>query len=148
MGKNRVFFPQQALDSWLEQGRIALVDDEMTLKPDGQRYRLTSAIRIMEEVAEGTDPHGLVGKVKTIEQIAELGGDHQADSLVLGDNAYQVIEGFLGDANEEQERAAVASSVERGIGNSLASAARAATGEKTSSDDANPLMRFLLGKPS
>ena len=143
MGKNRVFFPQQALDSWLEQGRIMLVDDEMTLKPDGQRYRLTSAIRVMAEVAEGTDPHGLVGKVKTIEQIAELGGDHQADSLVLGDNAYQVIEGFLGDANDDSSHAGAT-----GIGTSLASAARAATGEKTSSDDANPLMRFLLGKPS
>ena len=143
MGKNRVFFPQQALDSWLEQGRIALVDDEMTLKPDGQRYRLISAIRVLAEVAEGNDPHGLVGKVKTIEQIAALGGDHQADSLVLGDNAYQVIEGFLGDANEEADQAAAT-----GIGTSLASAARAAIGEKTSSDDANPLMRFLLGKPS
>lgn len=143
MGKNRVFFPQQALDSWLEQGRIALVDDEMTLKPDGQRYRLTSAIRVMAEVAEGTDPHGLVGKVKTLEQIAELGGDQQSDSLVLGDNAYQVIEGFLGDANEDNDQAAAT-----GIGTSLASAARAAIGEKTSSDDANPLMRFLLGKPS
>ena len=68
MGKNRVFFPQQALDAWLEQGRIGLVDDEMTLKPDGQRYRLSSAIRILAEVADGTDPHDLVGKVKTIEQ--------------------------------------------------------------------------------
>jgi hypothetical protein len=147
MGKNRVFFPQQALDSWLEQGRIALVDDEMTLKPDGQRYRLMSAIRVMAEVADGTDPHGLLGKVKTIEQIAELGGDHQADSLVLGDNAYQVIEGFLGDTNDAVDSVAE-SAVEAGIGNSLASAARAATGEKASSDDANPLMRFLLGKPS
>ena len=141
MGKNRVFFPQQALDSWLEQGRIALVDDEMTLKPDGQRYRLSSAIRILAEVAEGNDPHDLVGKVKTIEQISGMGGDHQADSLVLGDNAYQVIEGFLGDTNEDADQDAA-------IGNSLASAARAATGEKASSDDANPLMRFLLSKPS
>jgi hypothetical protein len=147
MGKNRVFFPQQALDAWLEQGRIALVDDEMTLKPDGQRYRLTSAIRVMAEVADGTDPHDLVGKVKTIERIAELGGDHQADSLVLGDNAYQVIEGFLGDTGDALEGDAP-SGVETGIGTSLASAARAATGEKASSDDANPLMRFLLGKPS
>jgi hypothetical protein len=142
MGMNRVFFPQQALHAWLEQGRIALVDDEMTLKPDGQRYRLTPAIRILEEVAEGTDPHGIVGKVKTIEQITSLGGDHQADSLVLGDNAYQVIEGFLGDTHEDEGR-----SLAPAFG-SLAGAARAATGEKASSDDANPLMRFLLGKPS
>jgi hypothetical protein len=143
MGKNRVFFPQQALDSWLEQGRIGLVDDEMTLKPDGQRYRLSSAIRILAEVADGTDPYDLVGKVKTLEQITSLGGDQASDSLVLGDNAYQVIEGFVGDVHE-------AASHEAGpaIGSSLASAARAAAGEKASSDDANPLIRFLLGKPS
>ena len=143
MGKNRVFFPQQALDEWLEQGRIALVDDEMTLKPDGQRYRLSSAIRILAEVAEGTDPHDLVGKVKTNEQIVSLGGDHQADSLVLGDNAYQVVDGFIGDVNDDDDRNAATA-----VGTSLASAARAAAGEKPSTDDANPLMRFLLGKPS
>lgn len=141
MNKNRVFFPQQALDSWLERGRIALVDDEMTLKPDGQRYRLSPAIRVLAEVADGNDPHDLVGKVKTIEQISGMGGDHQADSLVLGDNAYQVIEGFLGDTSEGADHDAAS-------GSSLASAARAATGEKPSTDDVNPLMRFLLGKPS
>jgi hypothetical protein len=141
MAKNRVFFPQQALDEWLEQGRIALVDDEMTLKPDGQRYRLTSAIRIMAEVTEGTDPNDLVGKVKTVEQVAGFGGEHSHDSLIVGDNAYQVVEGFIGEVGDEPARAVAA-------GTSLASAARAAAGEKTSSDDANPLMRFLLGKPS
>lgn len=140
MAKNRVFFPQQALDEWLEQGRIALVDDEMTLKPDGQRYRLTSAIRILAEVTEGTDPHDLVGKVKTVEQIASFGGEHVSDSMILGDNAYQVVEGFVGEPGDEPTRAVA--------GSSLANAARAAVGDKTSSDDANPLMRFLLGKPS
>ena len=106
----------------------------------------THARFAMAEVAEGTDPNGLVGKVKTLEQIAELGGDQHSDSLVLGDNAYQVVEGFVGDAHEEAGQSAAPSI--GSIGNSLASAARAATGEKTSSDDANPLMRFLLGKPS
>ena len=140
MAKNRVFFPQQALDTWLEQGRIQLVDDEMTLKPDGQRYRLSSAVRVMEEVAEGNDPHELVGKVKSIEQLEGLGGEHYADSVVLGDNAYSVIEGFLGEPIEEEQSTVT--------GTSLASAARHAAGDKrTSSDDANPLMRFLLEKP-
>lgn len=141
MAKNRVFFPQQALDEWLEQGRIALVDDEMTLKPDGQRYRLTSAIRILSELTESADPYDLVGKVKTVDQITTLGGEHSHDSLILGDNAYQVVEGFIGEPGDEPARAIAA-------GTSLASAARAAAGDKTSSDDANPLMRFLLGKPS
>jgi hypothetical protein len=144
MAKNRVFFPQQALDEWLEQGRIGLVDDEMTLKPDGQRYRLTSAIRILSELTDTPDPHDLVGKVKTVEQITSLGGEHQADSLILGDNAYQVVEGFIGEPGDETGRAGVSMRT----GSNLANAARAAVGEKTSSDDANPLMRFLLGKPS
>jgi hypothetical protein len=139
MTKNRVFFPQQALDTWLEQGRIQLVDDEMTLKPDGARYRLTSAVRVLEEVAEGTDPHDLVGKVKGIEQLQSLGGEHYADSVVLGDNAYSVQEGFLGEAIDDPAPAA---------GTSVASAApRAAGGKRKSTDDVNPLIRFLLEKP-
>src|SRR3972149_3661273 len=97
MPKSRVFFPQAALDSWLEQGRVALVDQEMTLLPAGERYRLTPAVRVMQEVAEGSDAHALVGKVKTLEQLASLGGEHCADSVILGDNAYAVIEGFLGE---------------------------------------------------
>ncbi len=47
---------------------------------------------------EGTgepDAAELVGRCKTLEQIEALGGEHYADSVVLNDNAYQVVEGFL-----------------------------------------------------
>lgn len=97
MAANRVFFPQQALDEWLEQGRVALVGDELTAGPEGRRFQLTSALRFVAEVAGNEDAHDLVGKVKTIEQVQALQGEHCADSVIVGDNAYQVVEGFLGD---------------------------------------------------
>jgi hypothetical protein len=97
MAANRVFFPQQALDAWLESGRAALVGDELTALPEARRFRLTSAVRFTAEVAEGRDPHDLVGKVKDLEQVAAIQGEHCAESVIIGDNAYDVIEGFLGE---------------------------------------------------
>ena len=94
MGANRVFFPQQTLDQWLEQGRIALVDDELHDRAAGRRFRLSSAVHFIAEVAGTEDAHGLVGKVKTLEQVQALGGEHYADSVILGDNAYQVDRGL------------------------------------------------------
>jgi hypothetical protein len=97
MSSNRVFFPQQALDQWLEQGRVSLVDDELTITPAGRRFRLSSALHFTAEVGGVPDELGLVGKVKSLEQLKALNGEHYADSVVLGDNAYQVVEGFLGE---------------------------------------------------
>ncbi len=97
MGANRVFFPQQTLDEWLEQGHIALVGDELTIGAAGRNLRLHGAVHFVAEVAGSEDGNALVGKVKTHEQVAELGGEHVADSVILGDNAYQVVEGFIGE---------------------------------------------------
>lgn len=99
MASNRLFLPQEAVDIWLADGKIAIEDDLLTLRRgDAQlQLRLSSALRFTEEVAEGSDPHGLVGKVKTLDAVGALEGEHYADSVVLGDNAYQVVEGFLAE---------------------------------------------------
>jgi hypothetical protein len=97
MSENRLFFPKEALDAWLEQGRVVLVGDELSTTPEGRHLRVESAVRFMAEVAAGSDPHGLVGKVKTMEQVQALGGDYVSDSVILGDCAYQVVEGFVGE---------------------------------------------------
>jgi hypothetical protein len=140
MGVNRVFFPQLALDEWLDEGKLQLEGDTLTLLPEGRRYRLTSALRFLAEVAEGTDPNDLVGKVKDQEQVAALEGEHCADSVVIGDNAYEVVEGFVAEALPAEAAAAAS-------GSNLSSATRRAAGEKsTSSDDLDPLARFLAGR--
>ena len=38
-----------------------------------------------------------MGKVKTKVQLDELEAEHYMDSVICGDVAYQVVEGFLGD---------------------------------------------------
>lgn len=74
-----------------------LVGDELTASPEGRRFQLESAVRFTSEVTTGEDPNGLVGKVKTVEQLAAIGAEHAQGSVILGDSAYEVIDGFLGE---------------------------------------------------
>lgn len=138
MGVNRVFLPQEMLDGWLSEERIDVDDDVMTLRPEGQRFRLKTALRFMEEQAGGGDDQRLVGKVKDLDQLGEIGGEHCADSVILGDNAYQVIEGFVGEPLFDEQPA--------GTGSSLASAAQAALGDddETPSAEIDLLARLFL----
>ena len=134
MAANRVFFPQEALDAWLAEERVSLEGDLLTLLERGQRFKLGGAVRFLAEVADGGDAPGLVGKVKTVEQIAELGAEHAAGSVVLGDNAYEIAEGFVGLLLENADA----------VGSDLEGATRAAVGERGRRDSMDALSRFLL----
>jgi hypothetical protein len=96
MGKNRVFFPQEALDRWLLDGRVEIAGSELTIPNERRRYRLVEAVRVMTEEAGHSDPDELVGKVKTMLYLTELGAELLGDSMVLGENAYRVVAGWLG----------------------------------------------------
>jgi hypothetical protein len=96
MGKNRVFFPQEALDRWLLEGRVEISGSELTIVSERRRYRLVEAVRVLSEEAGHSDPDELVGKVKTVLYLSELGAELLGDSMVLGENAYRVVAGWLG----------------------------------------------------
>lgn len=93
MSLARVFVPQEALESWVAEGRAQLMGETLVLEEVS--FQLASAVRFIAEVAGGGDAQELVGKVKTLTQVGELGGEHVTASVVLGDNAYEVIDGFL-----------------------------------------------------
>lgn len=94
--KNRVFFPQAALDEWVAEDRIDLRSDELTIKTEGRRYRIVEAVRVLREVSGTADGNELIGKVKSIAFLTELGAEVLQSSMILGDNAYDVIPGFVG----------------------------------------------------
>jgi hypothetical protein len=112
--KNRVFFPQEALDRWLANGEVELTQGLLTIKTERRRYRLVEAARVMTEVSGLTDPHEVMGKVKSVGFLSELGASLLGESMVIADNAYEVIPGWLGSpvgtlAEHRAERSASAS---------------------------------------
>jgi hypothetical protein len=141
MAKNRIFLPQEALDHWLAEGRADISADTLTVKADGSKYAIRSAVRFMSEMAGGGDVQKLVGKVKEIEQIQKIGGEHVSDSVILADDAYQVVEGFVCEPLTEASTA-IADLIG---GSSLESAAAAAAGETaTPAGEIDLLTRFFL----
>jgi hypothetical protein len=92
----RVFIPQEALEAWLSSGKVHMVGE--TLFIEGQPFALEGAVRFMTEVTGTEEAQNLLGRVKTTAQLDALGGEHVSASVVLGDNAYEVIDGFLASA--------------------------------------------------
>jgi hypothetical protein len=138
MGQNRLFVSQARLETWLAEGRVEMEGDVMTSLPERNRFRLKTAVLFLEEVTGAGDPHRLIGKVKDLDQLASLGGEYAAGSVVLGDRAYNVVEGFVGEPLAE--RAAP-------VGEDLAAAMRSALGDSRpplASGELDLLARFLL----
>ena len=140
MPTNRMFVSQGTLDTWLSSGQVDVDGEIMTLSHVGERFELVTALHFVTEVAEGGDDNQLIGKVKTLEQVLELGGEHYADSVILGESAYQVVEGFLGmpvSTDSDKDPSSIS-------GHDLATATRMAAGEPPSAE-LDLLAQFFLG---
>lgn len=97
-----LFVSQSMLYAWAEQRKIGLQGDVMLLLTgpgQGRSYALEPATRFLKLVGAEQDPHRLVGKVKTEEQLRKLGAEVLGASVLLGDVGYEVQPGFLAEAN-------------------------------------------------
>jgi hypothetical protein len=101
-----LFVPQSVLDKWSEQGRIQVDGNVLTILGDGKHFALTSAVRFMKMEA-GEDLSGLLQKVKTTDALKQMGAEHYMESVILGEVAYQVQQGFLADAHALRRAATV-----------------------------------------
>jgi hypothetical protein len=90
----RLFFPQSAVDRWVEGAEASLDGD--ILRRSGAVYHLVSGVHFRGIEGEGTDAAELVGRVKDAHQLATLGVEVIAESAILGDVAYVVTPGYLG----------------------------------------------------
>lgn len=128
--ENRLFFPQSALDEWIVDGSVELVDGELVILSEGLRFKLTEAVRVLEEVSGIGDAHALRGRVKDRAELEGLGAELVESSMLLGDAAYDTVPGWLGVPV-------------RARGDRRELAARNSKGEAELESDEELLLRFL-----
>lgn len=96
----KLFLPHATLEAWAFDEKADIRDDKLTVTGESGRYPVTPAVHFLSLVT-GEDPHGLVGKVKTAEQLEALGAEHLEDSVILGDAAFEVSPGYLTTVPDE-----------------------------------------------
>ncbi|MBN2342150.1 MAG: hypothetical protein JXX29_12010 [Deltaproteobacteria bacterium] len=96
MGENRLFWPQEMMDEWIVDEKASIEDDLLTIIDEKVSYKLSQAVHFVSDVGDGEDQHKLIGKVKELSTLMEMGCEHYMDSVLIEDSAYQVVQGFTG----------------------------------------------------
>ena len=91
----KLFLPQAQLEEWALADKADLREGKLVVMAEGgATFPLTPAVHFVQLVS-GEDAQGLVARVKTEEQLARLGAEQMADSVLVGDNAYEVVPGYV-----------------------------------------------------
>lgn len=90
----KLFLPQTTLEEWALSDKADLKDGKLVVTGAKAAFPVKPAVHFLKLVS-GSDEKKLVARVKTDEQLEALGADHLADSVVLGDDAYEVVPGYL-----------------------------------------------------
>ena len=94
----RLFLPQAQLEEWALEDKADVKDGVLVVAGEEGVYPVTPAVHIVQLVT-GEDTRGLVAKVKTEEQLKSLGAEQMADSVLLGETAYEVIPGYVAEVS-------------------------------------------------
>lgn len=96
MGKlhDKMFVAQSTLESWVDSGKVEFDGRVVTLKAQQRIYDLEPAVQFVSIVGGAADER-LLGRVLLEQRIDELGGELLGDSVVFGENAFQVRAGYI-----------------------------------------------------
>ncbi len=102
---SKIFFSQRILDSLIDEGKITLDHNVLTLLiSDKPSFELEPGYRFIKTADGGPDPHGFVGQIKHEKDIKALNAEIYLDSIIYRDVAYQVEPGFVGEKKELIDR--------------------------------------------
>jgi hypothetical protein len=91
----KLFLPQTQLEEWALGDKADLKDGKLVvMAEEGASFPAVPAVHFVQLVT-GEDTHKLVAKVKTEAQLESLGAEQMADSVILGESAYEVVPGYL-----------------------------------------------------
>jgi len=102
---NKIFFSQRILDSLIDEGKIKLAGNVLTLLlSDNPSFELEPGYRFLRTSDGSPDPHGLVGQIKYEKDVKALNAEIYMDSIIYRDVAYEAEPGFIGEKKELIDR--------------------------------------------
>jgi len=90
----KLFLPQGTLEEWALAEKADLQEGSLLVGSDKARFPLLPAVHFAKLVS-GADDKKLLGKVKTPHQLQRMGAEQMMDSVILGDAAYEVVQGYV-----------------------------------------------------
>ncbi|RKH19978.1 hypothetical protein D7Y13_13000 [Corallococcus praedator] len=95
----KLFLSQAQLEEWALADKADLREGRLVVAAEGGTdWPLAPAVHVVQLVS-GEDTHQLVSKVKTEEQLGRLGAEQMADSILVGDSAYEVVPGYVAEVS-------------------------------------------------
>ncbi|MGI5860676.1 MAG: hypothetical protein ACOX6T_01315 [Myxococcales bacterium] len=95
------FLPQALLDSWLEAGKADIRAGLLHDLNSREKFVVREAARFLR-VESGDDVTGLVGTVKSTEQLKAMGADQCGTSVIVGETVYEVAPGWIAEEPSAQ----------------------------------------------
>jgi hypothetical protein len=90
------FISQEQLNEWVGSGSAEVMGDLFVLRLDRQYFaRMQPAVFFTRIISSPQDKRGLEGRVLDMESIDRMGAQSSGGSVVVGEDAYDVAEGWL-----------------------------------------------------
>lgn len=122
----KLFLPHKTLEDWMVSEKADLQDGKLFVTEGKASFPVAAGVHFSKLVS-GEDTQGLLGRVKTTAQLSALNAEHFQDSCIVGEAAYEVVEGYVTEVQ-------------------TAPAAKTDARKKSGSPEADLLAAFILDK--
>jgi hypothetical protein len=87
---------QKTLEDWVLAEKADLKDNRLVVAKEPGSYAVIPGVHFIK-VVSGVDERKLLSKVKTHDQLQKMGAEHMAETVILGETAYEVSPGYIAE---------------------------------------------------
>jgi hypothetical protein len=101
--KKVIYIPHEKLEAWVTEGKISFNDNVITiLGANKVSYLLVPAYKFKKLTSGNNDDDKLLGTIKTKDELKDKNPDIFHDSIIIGDRAYEVEMGYIGNLKDDE----------------------------------------------